>query len=488
MSRDTLRAAKQPARRNIPAGEQRFGMDAIRRRIAALLLALVVATPSPAQAPGRDVTYTRQTLIRIPFTPSTSGRIKRVILHVSTDSGRDWQPCSEAAPTDSYFRDYTAPGDGTYWFAAQSIDNFDARNPPSLAQLVPGVKVVVDTKPPLVTLRQIDDARPGIVTVQWDVRDEHLDLGRFVVEYKVPGRTEWIRDERTQPGVTGTLSWNVDPGVQMSVRLRTADRAGNVGEAVLPVSVGGSGMSGGGSGSSVSSSGVLYLNSRTVKIPCKVSVGISGEGVFDLWYTRDGGRTWTKTPKKLDGGMPANPGDAAGTTALKTFIFEADADGTYGFTVVLRNGVGIGDPDPKSGDPPRINVEIDTVDPKLQLKVTPGVGPDMRNVTIQWIAEDRNLTDRPVTLEYADVRNGPPAEADWKPLPLLPGGQDRSGTHVWTVDRNGPFKFLIRAKATDRAKNFVTEAIKEPIIIDLDQPKVEVQQIEGGKQGAGSRE
>ena len=92
-----------------------------------------------------------------------------------------------------------------------------------------------------------------------------------------------------------------------------------------------------------------------------------------------------------------------------------------------------------------------------------------------------------MTLEYAEVKTWTPgapavaAEGDWKPLPLLPGAQDRSGTHVWTIGQNGPFKFLIRAKATDRAKNSVTEAIKEPIIIDLEHPKVEVQGIEPGK-------
>ena len=90
----------------------------------------------------------------------------------STDAGRDWQPCSEAAPTDRYFRDYVAPGDGTYWFAARSVDSFDQYNPPSLSQLVPERIVVVDTRPPAVSLRQVDDPRSGIVTVGWDVRDE----------------------------------------------------------------------------------------------------------------------------------------------------------------------------------------------------------------------------------------------------------------------------------------------------------------------------
>src|SRR5205823_2677206 len=144
-----------------------------------------------------------QTVIRVPFIPNTSGRLKRVMLYVSTDSGREWQPCSEAAPTDRYFRDYNAPGDGTYWFAVRSVDTFDQYNPPSLAQLTPEVKVVVDTRPPVISLQQVSDSRRGYVSVEWDVRDENLDLGRFAVEYRIPGKTEWLRNDLAVPGIKG---------------------------------------------------------------------------------------------------------------------------------------------------------------------------------------------------------------------------------------------------------------------------------------------
>src|SRR5438105_14134398 len=114
-------------------------MDAARRPIcpgragrlaAATLGVLLSAWPAstPAQPPSRDIHYTRQPLIRIPFTPDTSGRLKKVLLYVSTDQGRDWQPCSEAAPTDRYFRWFTPSGDGTYWFAVLSLDAFNQFN------------------------------------------------------------------------------------------------------------------------------------------------------------------------------------------------------------------------------------------------------------------------------------------------------------------------------------------------------------------------
>jgi len=343
----------------------------------------------------------------------------------------------------------------------------------------------VDTRPPVISLKQIDDTRPSHATVEWDVRDENLDLSRFLIEYRVPGKSDWARYDRVQPGTSGTVSWNLDRGVQMEVRLRAFDRAGNSDEARLPVSLGAAGQTGGHSGVGGGSvmSGIEYVNSRTIFIKCNVVVGISGQRDFDLWYTRDGGRTWQKAPKREGGAdpntLPPRPSDVVPTPTPYRLIFEADADGLYGFTIVIRNGVGVGDPDPRPGDSPRFSVEVDTVKPKFDLTVKTGVGPDMRNVTIIWRAEDKNLTDRPVELQYAEIKNGqPPADNDWKPLPNLAGKQDRASTHVWTIGREGPFKFLVRATATDKANNSTVETIKEPIIIDLEHPRVEVIGIE----------
>jgi hypothetical protein len=494
MSRDAPRAPLPACARgwSYAGGEgQGIGMDASRRpnRLCLALLAVGVlcaaALPPVAVAQNLQTQYTRQNVIRVPFMPVTSGRIKRVMLYVSTDGGREWQPCSEAAPTDRFFRDYNAPGDGTYLFAVRSVDTYDQYSPPSLSQLTPEVKVIIDTRPPVVSIKQIDDPRSGIVSLEWDVRDENLDLNRFTIEHRVPGRTEWERDTHFQAGTTGRISWNIDPGLRMDVRLRAGDRAGNAGEATIQVGAGADNrpVRSGGGNPSVTSGDIQHVRSRTVHIKCNVSYGLSGPRDFDLWFTRDGGRHWEKAPKKMEGSLPVIPptGDGGPITPNVTLIFESDADGLYGFVVVLRNGVGIGDPDPRPGDPPKFSVEVDTVAPMIKLGVRAGSGADMRNVTIQWSAEDKNLGDRPVLLEYADVLSGnQPGDGDWKPLPNLTGTQDRSGIHVWTIGRDGPFKFLIRATVTDKAKNKSTEVIKEPIVIDVNPPRVDITGIDPG--------
>ena len=125
---------------------------------------------------------------------------------------------------------------------------------------------------------------------------------------------------------------------------------------------------------------------------------------------------------------------------------------------------------------------VDTDAPKVALKVQPGQGYDVKNVRIEWSADDPNLADRPVTLEYAEVRAdaAPPADADWKAIPQdnLAGRLDRSGVQVWSVGRNGPFKFLVRIKAEDKAGNVATQQWPDPIVVDLEHPSVNITGIE----------
>ena len=91
----------------------------------------------------------------------------------------------------------------------------------------------------MVSLRQIADSRPGIVSVEWDVRDENFDPRRFSLEFRVSG-TDWQR-QPAEPKPTGVQSWRIEPGVRMDVRLRVADRAGNDAEQSIPVGFDGEG-------------------------------------------------------------------------------------------------------------------------------------------------------------------------------------------------------------------------------------------------------
>jgi hypothetical protein len=439
--------------------------------------------------------------MRIPFARDATNRLKQVQLYVSTDQGRDWRLVQTAPPDAGFFPPYAAAADGTYWFAVRALDQQDRPNPATLAQLTPQLKIVLDRKPPSVGLRQITDARPHIVTVEWDVRDDNFDPRRFALEYRVSG-SDWQRETAADPKPTGTQSWRLEPGVRMDVRLRTADKAGNEADQTLPVGLSadgrpldppaGGGMTSGSSPPPNSPGGIHYSKSTRISLGYRIDrVPPSGMS-FDLWYTKDRGAHWQKAPKTGDaaGGMPSAPGSSTEPSVGK-LIFEADGQGEYGFLIVARNGVGIGDSDPRPGDPPRHRVVVDTDPPKVAVKVQRGQGYDVRNVRVEWSADDPNLADRPVTVEYAEVKgDAPPAETDWKPIPAdgFAGRLDRSGVQVWTVARGGPNKFLIRAKAEDKAGNVGTDQWREAVLVDLEQPSINITGIEpaaGGPPASG---
>ena len=471
----------------------------IARRHWGWIIALVLAGSPAAHAQTADaqVYYTRQPEIRVPFGRDTTNRLKQVQLYVSTDMGRDWHLAQTAPPDAGYFPPFTAVNDGTYWFGVRSLDFSDRANPANLNQLTPQLRIILDRRAPVIVLRQIADSRPGIATIEWTVQDENFDPRRFALEYRVTG-TDWQREAQAEAKPTGTQSWRLEPGLRMDVRLRVADKAGNDAEQSLsigngqdgrpidPVPSGSSAAPPNQTPSTGAGGGVFYSKSMRISIGYKFDRRpISGIQVFDLWYTTDKGQHWTKAPQKGDGtavGQPATPGAGGTESTVGKLIFEATQQGLHGFIPVARNGVGIGDADPRPGDPPKYWVMVDTDAPKVTVKVTPGQGYDVKNVRIEWSADDPNLTDRPVTLEYADAKadGSTPAETDWKPIPQdnLAGPLDRSGVQVWSVGRSGPYKFLIRAKAEDKAKNVGVDQWRDPIVVDLETPSVNITGIE----------
>lgn len=445
--------------------------------LAVILAGVMILSRSDAQSPGPDVpvSCTRLPQITIPFSLQPGARIKHAELYYSADRGRAWQFHAHAQPTDTRFREFIAPADGEYWFAVRSIDVFDKAIPQTLQQLDPKLRVIVDRRPPQILLRPLTGARPNLVGVEWDVRDDSLDLNRFQLDYRVPGLMDWTSTRVVEAKAAGAQYWSdVGPGTRMEVRLRVGDRAGNEAEQTLVLAQGADARTGdapqpapGNFGNPPAASPrVFHVNSRRFGLPFTLSnVGVSGISVRELWYTRDNGRSWQKAPKGPDDSiLPTNPGE---NTPNDKFAFTADADGQFGFSVVVRSGVGLGDHDPRPGDAPRMTVEVDTLAPQVQVLVRRGQGADIRNVTIEWSAADKNLADRPVTLLYAEKKEG-----EWKPIIAE---QDARGTYTWVVPESGPFQFHVQARAADKAGNFGTDTTKDQIIVDASTPKADIQ-------------
>lgn len=452
--------------------------------LASIAGAIIVASPLSAQQPKAAEFWGRNPVLSIPFTPNLPGsRVRDVELYVSTDGGKAWTYVTQSPVSqrreDNKFR-YTMPNDGTYAFAVRSIDAAGVANPPNVDQLQTALIAHLDRRAPLIQLRSATAGRPSVVGVEWDVREEHFDPNRFVLEYRVPGQSDWVVEPRAKGEATGLQQWELTTAPKLEARVKVTDRAGNEADATLLLTPGATGTAATSAGDTGSANpaapsqaqqrpAVHFINTPQLAIPFRVTnVGVSGVPTMDLWVTRDNGRAWQKVPRSNDeplGTLPATPGD--GEALVKRFAYTAPGEGLYGFKVVVRSGVGIGDADPRAGDAPKCLVEVDTTRPEVLLTVTRGAGADVRNVTIEWSAKDKNLLDRPVTLLWSKAKDGP----DWEPIVA---DLDAKGRYVWTITDQGPFQFYVQARTVDKAGNIGAATGNDLITVDLNRPKADL--------------
>jgi len=205
---------------------------------------------------------------------------------------------------------------------------------------------------------------------------------------------------------------------------------------------------------------VRMVNSKRVTLNYRVNdVGPSGVSAVDVWYTQDS-RIW----KKFDGTGHTRP----------PCIVEVNDEGLYGFTLLARNGLGVGKPPPQPGDMPQVWVEVDVTKPIVHLLgVETGVSGRSTNVLIRWSAADKNLAPRPITLSYADNSKGP-----WMPIAANLENTER---YVWQLPSNPPPRFYIRVEANDQAGNIGMAQSGEPVSLDLAQPTVSILTVEPGR-------
>ena len=486
--------------------------------------------------------------------------IKKVLLYVSTDQGKQWAEYSAVAPTETNFL-FHAERDGIYWFVVTVLTKAGQMEPRSPYEATARQKIVVDTKKPQVRLsanRAGED-----VQATWEIDEPYPNPSTLKLEFhtaEMPDE-QWTPVAAT-PGPKGEATFKPNSRSATTVRLSVEDMAGNLGEqravlySMLPLATtpstplpnvglnpvqpvaASSGVTvppmspqpipsnaidtaarpgnnawgtadavpppapdrtvsapatnlgpapnptyptnnAGPMPASVTASmpEVQIISKRQVKLDFEVDkFGPSGLGSVDVWVTLDNGKTWTLSPSDNNAGfpMPADLRPGQPVRGSVTVQLNKPDPTVYGFFLVVKSRAGRGKPPPRSGDVPQVRVEVDTIAPEVKL-YEPKPDPMRRDsLILSWHAADRNFATNPITLEWAERKEGP-----WNTIgaPQLPN----TGTYTWRVPPTIPFQVYLRLTARDTADNVGVDETTEPVVVDLSEPESPTVRVNIGK-------
>jgi hypothetical protein len=205
------------------------------------------------------------------------------------------------------------------------------------------------------------------------------------------------------------------------------------------------------------------VNSRRIRLEYSIAdVGPSGVSSVELWATRDG-KTWQRYSNEPP---PAGP--------LVVCVAE---EGRYGFSIVVKNGLGFSGPAPRSGDEPQLWVEVDETKPAVRLTdCVVGHAQEAGYLEVCWNASDVNLSDRPITLSTAVSPEGP-----WTPAAT---GLANTGKYVWKMPKEMPYEVYVRVEACDRAGNVGSDHSGKPVRVDMARPRGTITGADGDRNAA----
>ncbi len=168
-------------------------------------------------------------------------------------------------------------------------------------------------------------------------------------------------------------------------------------------------------------------------------------GDVELWGTSDGGRSWMKWGSDNDRTSP--------------FEVEVGSEAIYGFRIVIVARNGVSSRPPQAGDAADIWIQVDASPPVVRLtQAAYGDGEHAGQLDLRWEAADANLTDRPITLSFADRPDGP-----WT---TIAAGVPNTGQFWWPFDPRSPRQIYLRIEAKDAAGNVGMYSLPEPISVE----------------------
>jgi hypothetical protein len=201
---------------------------------------------------------------------------------------------------------------------------------------------------------------------------------------------------------------------------------------------------------------VQFVNKPEAVLQYELSkVGPAGIGSVELWLTTDDGQKWAGWQEDRTVSASMREGKYARTLPLP-------GEGVYGLAIVVRNKAGKGRL-PQPGEAPEIRIEVDITAPEAVL-YKPEADPSKRDaLVLMWDAKDKNLGAQPVTLEWAQDRNGP-----WH---TIQANLPNTGKHSWQMPPGVPVYVYLRVRVRDKAGNEGIAVTDQPQLADTSEPE-----------------
>jgi hypothetical protein len=189
------------------------------------------------------------------------------------------------------------------------------------------------------------------------------------------------------------------------------------------------------------------VNNRKFQIGYRLHAAAAN---VELYITDDAGARWYRYPTDRNGQGP-----------LKV---DVPRDGVYGFTLGVKDASGAAHDAPRDGDPPTLEVLVDTVPPAVKLlPLEQGRGIHSDKIRISWHYADDFPAERPVSLFYSGNGDGP-----WQPICT---DVENRGSFIWTVDpASVPTKLHVRMEARDEAGNVQSAETPHPVRVNTADP------------------
>lgn len=177
---------------------------------------------------------------------------------------------------------------------------------------------------------------------------------------------------------------------------------------------------------------------------------------IELWGTEDRGTTWQKWGNDADRSSP--------------FDVQVGNDGLFGFRMVIIGANGVVNNRPHDGDAADMWIVVDTQIPTIKItRALYGEGAEAGMLVIDYVAQDDNLHDRPISLSFSERTSGP-----WV---TIAAGLRNSGLYLWKAAPSLPQHVFLRAQAVDKAGNVQEHRLELPINLRGMTPRGRIQGV-----------